>query len=102
MFIEVNEIGRYNFNNEKNNNGECEYQDIIIGKSFINIDHIRAISITRFKWKDKKNYIVEEGSQGYCIYFDKDRYLYTDIESYNKIKEAISKESKKLGDYEKV
>ena len=89
MFIEINEIGRYSNNNEKGDDGNWLYQSVPIGKILINTDEIRCISITRFNWLDSSKYIVKDGSQQYCIYFDKDRYVNTDIESYNKIKKYV-------------
>ena len=72
----------------------------IKGKILINTDQIRCISVYDFNWKDKENYIVDYDSIKYCVYFDKDRYVYTDIESYEKIKKLIITSKEPL--YEKV
>ena len=91
MFIEINEIGRYS-TTRKDESGDTIYDTVIEGKILINTDEIRCISITAFKWADPERHIVEEGSQRYCVYFDKERYVNTDIESYNKIKKLVIRE----------
>ena len=93
MFIEINEISRYCNNNETDNGGNWKYKQVIIGKIIINTDEIRCISIDGFEWEDKEKYIVKEGSQRYCIYFDKNRSVNIDIESYNKIKKYLINET---------
>ena len=95
MFIEINEIGRYCNNNEKKENGNWMYIPVIIGKIIINTDEIRCISVDGFEWEDYSKYLVKEGSQRYCVYFDKDRCVHTDIESYNKIKKYLINENNK-------
>lgn len=100
MFIEINEIGRYNPDNKKNENGDWLYIDVIEGKILINTDEIRCVSIDGFEWEDRKRCIVKEGSQRYTVYFDKDRYVRTDIESYEKIKNLVITSKEPL--YEKV
>ena len=99
MFIEINEIGTYQ-TNEQNNNWEYITKTIIKGKVIINTDLIRCISICSFEWENADECIIKEGSQLYCIYFDKDRYITTDIESYNKIKKLIINNNSI--DYEKI
>lgn len=81
MFVEVNEIGRYTINGKN--------VSVIEGKILINTEQIRCISISGFDWLDKDKLLVNYDTIRYCIYFDKDRYVYTDIESYNKIKECV-------------
>ena len=93
MFIEINEISRYCNNNEKDEKGSWKYTSVIIGKIIINTDEIRCISVDGFEWENKEKYIVKEGSQRYTVYFDKDRYVKTDIESYNKIKKYLINET---------
>lgn len=99
MFIEINEIDTYS-TNERDDNWDFITKTIIKGKVIINTDLIRYIGIYSFKWEDADKYIIKEGSQLYSIYFDKDRYLYTDIESYNKIKKSIINDNSI--DYEKI
>lgn len=99
MFIEVNEVGRYT-TNEKNSNGDYIYKQVIEGKILVNTDTIRCVSISGFEWKDKDNFIVDEDKIRYCIYFDKDRSVYIDIESYEKIKNLVITNKEPL--YEKV
>ena len=89
MFIEVNEVERYCFNNEKDKNGDYKYISVIIGKILVNTEHIRNVSISRFDWENKEKYIVKEGSQQYVVNFDRDRYIYTDLEGYNKIRNLV-------------
>ena len=98
MFVEINEVGRYS--NTKNSKGEYIFKQVIEGKILINTDQIRCISVYDFNWKDKENYIVDYDSIRYCVYFDKDRYVYTDIESYEKIKKLVITSKEPL--YEKV
>ena len=98
MFVEINEVGRYS--NKTNSEGEYIFKQFIKGKIIINTDQIRCISVYDFNWKDKENYIVDYDSIKYCVYFDKDRYVYTDIESYEKIKKLIITCKEPL--YEKV
>ena len=89
MFIEINEVGRYPTKNT-DKNGNTIYNTIIEGKVLINIDLIRCVSLSGFDWEyPPENHVIQEGSQRYCVYFDKDRYVYTDIESYNKIKQLV-------------
>ncbi len=92
MFIEINEVGRYTVNDKT--------ITVIQGKILINTDQIRCVSVYNFEWKDKNNYIVDYDSIRYCVYFDKDRYVYTDIESYEKIKNLVITSKEPL--YEKV
>lgn len=92
MFIEINEIGRYTVNDKT--------ITVIQGKILINTDQIRCVSVYNFEWKDKEKYIVDYDSIRYCVYFDKDRYVYTDIESYEKIKNLVITSKEPL--YEKV
>lgn len=99
MFVEVNEVGRYT-TKETNSKGEYIYKQVIEGKILVNIDTIRCISISGFDWKDKDNLIVNEDSIRYCIYFDKDRSVYIDNESYEKIKNLVITSKEPL--YEKV
>ena len=99
MFIEINEIGTYQ-TNEQDNNWEFITKTIIKGKVIINTDLIRCISICSFEWENADEYIIKEGSQLYCTYFDKDRYITTDIESYNNIKKLIINNNSI--DYEKI
>ena len=92
MFIEINEVGRYTVNDKT--------ITVIQGKILINTDQIRCVSIYNFDWKDKEKHIVDYDSIRYCVYFDKDRYVYTDIESYDKIKNLVITSKEPL--YEKV
>ena len=85
---------------KKNSQGEYIFKQVIEGKILINTDQIRCISVYDFNWKDKENYIVDYDSIRYCVYFDKDRYVYTDIESYEKIKKLVITSKEPL--YEKV
>lgn len=89
MFIEVNEIGRYCLNNEKDENGHWIYKPVVLGRVLINTEHIRNVSIAGFDWENEKEYKVKENSQRYIVNFDKDRYVYIDIESYNKIRNLV-------------
>lgn len=88
MFVEVNEVGRY-ATKEMNDKGEYIYKQIIEGKILVNTDTIRCISISGFEWKDRDNLIVNKDRIRYTIYFDRDRSVDIDIESYNKIKKYI-------------
>ena len=98
MFIEINQISRYCNNNEQDDKGNWKYKAVVIGKILINTDEIRCISVDGFEWEDREKYIVKENSQRYCVYFDKDRYINTDLQSYNKImKYVLTEES-----YEKI
>jgi len=88
MFVEVNEVGQY-ATKEMNSKGEYIYKQVIEGKILVNTDTIRCISVSGFEWKDRDNLIVDKDSIRYCIYFDRDRSVCIDIESYNKIKKYI-------------
>lgn len=94
-FIEINEVGRYS-TKEKDKKGNTIYQTVIEGKVLINTEHIRCVSISGFDWEDDDNHIIKEGSQRYCVYFDKERSVYTDIESYNKIKDYVLNANKDI------
>ena len=87
-FVEINEVGHY-YTGSDDSQGNSIYDEVIKGKILVNIDHIRCISIYGFSWKDKSKHIVKEGSQIYCIYFDEDRSVCTDKESYDKIKKYV-------------
>lgn len=87
-FIEINEIGRYS-TREKDKKGNTVYHTVIEGKILINTEQIRCVSISGFDWEDVDNHIIKEGSQRYCVYFDQDRSVYTDRESYDKIKKFV-------------
>ena len=89
MFVEINEVERWRFNNETNKNGDNVYKQVIIGRILVNTDHIRNVSISNFEWENKEKYLIKEGSQQYVVHFDKDRYVYTDLEGYNKIKNLV-------------
>lgn len=90
-FVEVNEIGRYP-TKKTDVNGNTIYENIIEGKILVNTNMIRCISINGFDWEyPPENHVIKEGSQRYCVYFDKDRYVYIDHESYDKIKECVIK-----------
>ncbi len=89
MFVEINETSRYCLNNEKDENDNWKYKEVVLGKVLINTEHIRNVSIAGFDWENEKEYKVKENSQRYIVNFDKDRYVYIDIESYNKIRNLV-------------
>ena len=94
MFIEINEVGRYRINFAFSS--DYEYITVLEGKVLINTNEIRCVSIAGFDWEDENKKIIKEGSQRYCVYFDKDRSINTDLESYNKIKDAVIKKEDNL------
>ena len=81
MFIEINQLNSY-WDNKTDNS--IYY---ITGPVLINTEQIRCVSITNWREEEKGKSIPE--SLKYRVYFDKDRDITTDIESYNKIKKYV-------------
>lgn len=92
-FVEINEVGSYDTGGY-DSEGYAIWKHYIKGSILINTEHIRCVSISGYKFKDKANHIVDEDSLTYTVYFDKDRYVTIDIESYNKIKDTVLKKDK--------
>ena len=90
-FVEINEVGSYD-TGQHDSEGYAIWKKYIKGKILINTEHIRCVSISGCKFKDKANHIVDENSLSYTVYFDKDRYVTIDIESYNKIRDIVLKQ----------
>ncbi len=49
MFVEINETSRYCLNNEKDENDNWKYKEVVLGKVLINTEHIRNVSIAGYE-----------------------------------------------------
>lgn len=96
-FIEINEVSKYNYcpaslKGTKQETGS--YRRIILGKVLINVKQIKCASIASWTWKDTDHIVVDEKSITYSIKFENGVEIYTDVESYNKIKDLAIDNSK--------
>lgn len=95
--IEINEVSKYNYCPDSLKGTKQEstsYRRIILGKVLINIEQIKCTSIVSWIWKDTDHIVVDEKSITYSIKFDTGIEIYTDVESYNKIKDLAVDNSK--------
>lgn len=96
-FIEINEVSKYNYCPDSLKGTKQEttsYRKIILGKVLINFEQIKCVSVASWNWKDTDHIVVDEKTITYSIKFENGVEIYTDVESYNKIKNLVIDNSK--------